>query len=1372
MNCPNTNTKEWKMLVSQVGERLANMAFVANGYEYPNVTPITEIKKAIGFKTRTERFEGMANKLVAYNKRNGTSHSFNHKPIYGNTFELTFHPNYLSVNAEKQRQREAVKNDDFKVEDFRTKSFENIYTPSYSEKKAGYFNEEGDFMPNENREDDVDYIVPTAASEVKAVEQKRKEKIDKEIISTRHQLKNLKSGETEKYNNLNHRLVTLVNKLENPIGGAETRVFLSEKLNSFENILSFADTQLKEVDELMTNPAISYENVQYAQRVLDLWLAAGDFTVNEKEHFILDEYEFNTPEIRAKFRIKADDAVKLQSRLSDIRKDYVTAFVKKYTSENLTTEEIYKILKDANIIPAKTLNVGRHNDAMLQAIFLAINEANLNAQIEANELWKNLDELSKKALKKSGGNFNFIKQITENNKESGRIVHRFSPEFFGERNKLLQVAFQTRDENGVIKKDPKAIERYFNWVNRNSINFDSRLLFPDSQAEDGDIPNEFVYSEEPVDEGRKERHIQELKEHLGEKGYEFYIKRQEKLIEDYKEKRRLTYNSIQSEYANQTQAERDAFFGEWVREYSPYWGLRMAEDPSARKKADKKSFYTPKGLREYTEQVPRRKVAGIDTKWYDKNFEKIEADEDLLNYYNFTVETLGALRYTLPAQQQILLGVGVLPTIQKSLMDVFSEKGMMMGITPFWDKMKQLQTTTDYATDITADVNPRTQEIEKNINVPFIEDTNARIRGLVATAKIKFEQETGKIATREDINRFREDAKDVLSKEKSWDVTRILKAYALSTLAHKHKTFIQPQIEMAVKEFNMREEAVTNKEDQHMSKSGSTKIQPKKGGLANYKSALEYFMDSTFYGTGARKIEGVSKTNKLYSSAETARKKELEALLENEEDEENQAILQSEIDKLGGFTSISGKGDAVLKFMTLKGLGWNVFSGFSNVGFGVISNLIQASDGRDYSVAHMRKAYGLAMNSLGRNLSFNTFKGINSNAIKLRTMMDQWDLLQTSNKELFDTTSKTSFGGLKRFGPFTIQERTEYLNYAPVMAAIMMEFKATDSEGKTVELWDAYGVDGKLKEGFTADDVNGKEFNEASMVQRIKRVIEMNHGDYNNALEVKKTLFGRAISQFRTWMFEGFANRFESGEDAQGNLNTDWALSYGMDEPYVRKGRYRSYTTGQLATTGAAIGTMLLPGIGTAIGATIGGLGGKFFGMQTEGNALSDVLHTIKHLARKLMFSKSRHTAFEDRFSKVDAANMRKNMTELYIMVTLMGVGLLLKALVASDDEDDKNFAVNFLLNQVTRMQTDIAFYTNPIEAERLTQNALPVFKIVTDVVKLAGDTKAYFDDDPKNQFFQSGTFKGEGKAGVHLLEFFPGTSQGIRLYRLGDKVY
>jgi hypothetical protein len=325
------------------------------------------------------------------------------------------------------------------------------------------------------------------------------------------------------------------------------------------------------------------------------------------------------------------------------------------------------------------------------------------------------------------------------------------------------------------------------------------------------------------------------------------------------------------------------------------------------------------------------------------------------------------------------------------------------------------------------------------------------------------------------------------------------------------------------------------------------------------------------------------------------------------------------------------------------------------------------------------------------------------------------------------------------------------------MVATMLsdKFSATDPDGNKVSLWDAYDIStGKLKEGFTSN------VDETKLVQKIKRIVEMNHGDYNNALQVKATIGGRLLTQFRTWMFEGFANRFESEK-------TDYALSYGMDEPYIRKGRYRSYTKGQLLTTGAAVGTMFLPGVGTALGAGIGYLGGKFFGMQTEETVLGDTLFTLKQLARKLMFQK---TQFGDKFSAVDAANMRKNMTELYIMMGLMGIALLLKAMAGDDDEEDQ-IVTNFLLNQTIRLRTDIGFYTNPLEFEKLTKTAVPMAALVDDVKTLFSDVGGHLNDEKGDEVFESGPFKGNSKFLTHLGEAIPGTSQAIRLYRTGQKV-
>ena len=72
--------------------------------------------------------------------------------------------------------------------------------------------------------------------------------------------------------------------------------------------------------------------------------------------------------------------------------------------------------------------------------------------------------------------------------------------------------------------------------------------------------------------------------------------------------------------------------------------MDMKENPSMRVKPDN-TYYSPRGLRYYVVQVPRRVVNGQPTKWYDKNYERIEADDDLKAYHDYVLRTLNQLKY-------------------------------------------------------------------------------------------------------------------------------------------------------------------------------------------------------------------------------------------------------------------------------------------------------------------------------------------------------------------------------------------------------------------------------------------------------------------------------------------------------------------------------------------------------------------------------------------------------------------------------------------------------------------------------------------------------------------------------------------------------
>ena len=43
--CPNTSTREWKLMVKHTDEHEAYRAFIAHGFTLPNAIPLTELKK-------------------------------------------------------------------------------------------------------------------------------------------------------------------------------------------------------------------------------------------------------------------------------------------------------------------------------------------------------------------------------------------------------------------------------------------------------------------------------------------------------------------------------------------------------------------------------------------------------------------------------------------------------------------------------------------------------------------------------------------------------------------------------------------------------------------------------------------------------------------------------------------------------------------------------------------------------------------------------------------------------------------------------------------------------------------------------------------------------------------------------------------------------------------------------------------------------------------------------------------------------------------------------------------------------------------------------------------------------------------------------
>jgi len=1344
--CPNIHSKEWKQLMDQVqNERLAELAFIAKGYRIPNVRPITEIKKAIGFNPLVEDFTRIAAKLKRYNRINGTSHRFEKELVYGNTFRLTMKYNYLSVNQEEQRQRDARYDRTLRIPGW--DNFDYGYYDAKIEAKEKQANKEkeinniskrdinfyrGDIALMEQEEDD--YMIPSAPKQITQIEYIRNKKISKEINNLHSKLR-IETNPEKAYKLHNQLEVLKTSKTE-----LTERIAKAKNIETYEAALITAYEQLEDVRNLINKNKLTDEEIVYGKRVLSLWLKAGDFSGNSEDHPILDEDEFNTPEIRNEFRDLRKVAEELDGIIFKKEKENVLKFVKENTDNRITAEQVFSPLHDKSKVNTLTTSIGKQADPMLQAIHAAVERKNMEVHREASELWENIDDLAKKVIKKSN-NFLDFRQVDEFGRFTDRIVTRFSAAFYAKRHEMMEKAFHTY-EKGKVKKTKATIDAYYKWVAENTINFDYRLLFPDSsEVED---MQEYLFKEKSYSEKEKQAHLAELKTQLGEKGFEFYQKQVQKKLEKFQIAREAELLRLKND-PTLSKEEIDSLFTTWNKENSPYWVSELQEKPGLRKKG-KSDYYSPKFT--YMVQVPRRYIEDKETIWYDEKYQKIEADTDMYEFHNLFVETLNTLGIFLPEHQKSIMSYGVIPFMEKTVMDQFSEKGMMMGVTPFFDMIKSMATTTDQSTEIHSDVDPSTGVLEKEHQIQFVKDNRAAVQDRVRILALEHKQKTGIPATATEMQNFKSIAKNEIASKQSFDLVKVLKAYSLSVLSHKHQAEISPIIKLTRNAFAERGEIVTNKAGKAQKRFGKIQTTP---GVQNLLSSLDYYLDTDHFQIGGRKIEGVQ-SKIVLTSGEKKTKKQLEAILEKETDETVREFIEEQINMLGSNLTVSGMGDVLLKIQNLRGMGWNIRAAFSNIAFGVISNIIQGSGNDLFLQKNLRKGYILCINSVVKNNTFGMVDSPNKTGTKIRALMDKYNLLQSIKNETFQSSTASTFNKLKAFGPMTLSERTEYLNQAPIMIAVMMDFKAKNDKGEEIPLWEAMGPNGELKEGFTTD------VDEIKMAQKIKKIIEINHGDYGNPLQVKENLAGRALSQFRTWMFEGFKNRFREEED-----NTDYILSYGMKEGslYKRKGRYRSYTPGQLMTTGAVVGSTFLPGIGTVVGGALGAAAGKFFSTnKTEESIWVDALFTAKQLVRKLYTS----TQFGDKFNETDAANMRKNMTELYILVTLSAIAILIKAGM-DDDDEDKKIAI-FLLNQSNRLMTDINFYTSPVELEGLTKTAVPASDLIFDINTWRKDAINYLNDDEEDDIFKSGPFEDYSKVLIHGLELFPGSSQAISTIR------
>ena len=1293
--CPNKNHPDWKDLVNKYGESLAFYAYDANGEDIPSFERGTQLIKEFlkQDKKALNQIEKQQNNPYGQFKllnRDGS------RKIYADTQE----------NWNKVRERVIEINKaqgDYKASMMKVENPEGRGNKPYLSiglelrQKSDYKS-----MPSTSK-------VQTESKFEGLIEEKKYElKVNEKLIAKFKEIIKKETDPIKKAKGL-----TKLSQLNTEREKIKQSIEEIKKMSALGDVERFAEEHMKELERIFNQKdskgklMVSMSDLARARKMIQLWMKAGDFSQDDHLFFDRDELESATgplKEIFTKFIGWRTQAELYNNMLQKTEESILDSRIHHTFGKNFAID-FSKAVKDVNAASQLMLDISEMDNVILQSMATWLKEANFAANREAREIFETVDHLIKKANIKD---FELFQQkfSKTDQRRTGNLVHRFSQEFFTKKRDINAKRNSMLDHNNPTKYDNafEANANYFSDLKKIEQVVDVRKLFPDAKHY---IKNEWNQSPDEFTTKDRDEHIKKLKELLGDEGFTEYYLEAEKQLERYKIDYEVRKSITEAEHPDDTVgAARELAY--WEYSNSPYWYAHFHEN----------GYSSYEGIVSnphswYTITIANNKES------YDEQFKQIEGDEHLLNLYNYFINTIKETKDYLPDSEVDFMRVNTIPFIRKEIVDNFSEGGMVNGLAAIWDKMKEATRVNDLEAEESSAI---TGEKEKNFNLNFIVNSEQKIREYVNIKKVDYKTSSGEEPTKEMIAEWRKEAMDQLAQEKSFDLGKVLKAWSMMALAYKHKAAIEDQMRIGQNIINRTKSATENS-------IGETII--KQGGLTNTKKMLDTFMDH-YWGYAMNIPEGKTK-KKVYTSDEKERKATLERVFNQNEKAfadgkikeaeyiRNKEMLEQEINSLGGVLTMSKLGDSLIKWVQLKGIGWNIFSGFNNVAFGFLANIIESADGRVYTQQEYLKAFWLTKASIGKNFTFNMYN--NPDAQKIRSLMDYYDVLKELRHEINNSSNSTYMKNVKKLGfaaPFQIISRGEYVNQAPVMIAIMMHTKVQTKDGKEISLWDAYDKDGKIKEGI---DVSEEVINKTKI--RVDKQIKLNHGNYDSLdspLTIKRNFLGRAVSQFRLWAFEGYATRMEKE-------------FYDYQFELTRKGRYRSYAA-YYKSEGAVNGTLKL----------------------------------MVELARKLAFQRTKFDEIGgEGFTEVDAANMRKNAQEIVVLMCIAAIGMMLTAFKDDDKEKRKMLAMNFWINSMSRLNTDLLFYTSPIQFEQLQRNTLPIFSVVVDTAKWFDAVSKYMQGD---DIYPTGYLAHQSRLLRQTNALLPLTNQIVRLKNTMSMVY
>lgn len=1076
-------------------------------------------------------------------------------------------------------------------------------------------------------------------------------------------------------------------------------------------IVHHVEDRLNKIYRILQNDNLNQPTINRLLAELDVWADTID-TIGMPEDGIEIKAALAALETQAQLLLNRLTK-QIQSNFEELAED-VTSNKTPKGAEPYNFKDDIERQDDANWWTSRTMSIDRMGVTAFNIVEKLVRQSHHRMMSAYTNTARKIDKLFK------GVNNDAFTERYKDGRLTGSIIHYISPEF-REKESLFKLKLERSNLSGKDKYRKKLA-----FINANRIVLDPRILFADVVDSNGEKLYAGVdtdYGFKPADtitDAMVEAHVNEIIDALGggEFGRQEFNRLRDRLreeIEAYKE----GLEALQYERPDNGNADDLSRYSAKLNRYitynSPYIAaLSIKDEISLNAKGDTYgiNFAVDKSI-----SVPK-----ADPDNYNREFNKIANDPKMYEAFLFYTDTMRRLNAMLPSHLKLSDSDNYFPMLDKTTYELLRDSDLNSAA-----ELNKVFTSLYTASENAVGIDPHTGKKVLKLGVAVINQNRAEITAKVTEAKRKLKAE-GKLTATGELDITLEEEME-LRKQAIADIM-IRKRFDIKT---------------ALKVFNYQVENYVAKSDKEdivrsvsrlLDTTRSTAIGPdgnpikldRASSYNNLKKQYEYYEEVFFGYNRNNSAKGKTKYNSEDKKKYENLKDQLGALdmeqatgkmTEIEYNARRDAITD-QMSELGANFSVAQLMQTVLRYSQFKGMAYNYSAAFTNMVQGYISNVIESSDGRIFNKRQLMRAYSVVAGSAAKFLSGGVVK--TNAAVKIFNINQSHDIIGEVSSEIEfnkrgDITNNAERAKWK--DPYVLQNSSEYLNQAPVIIATFLNTEIKYRVNGNVEstnLWDALNDDGTLRTDIdiinrnqweiTDNESDGKLFLDA--ISKSSQAISAIHGNYNKLTPtlMNSNVVLKSLKQFKTWGFEAVAQRIES-------------LKYDEHLQMYRKGRWRS---------GFMMFTYSRAGVASPDRSNFSVI-------------FDDTMYVTGQLIRKLMFLKTSDN-MNERFGEVDAANIRKNITETIILgklTTLAYVATL--GLKAIDDDDDKSKGMmRYAINTLNRLTDDLQLYYSPTSLRNILNNIMPLITILQDMQNLAKGIKELILQDVT----ETGVYSGE----------------------------